>query len=285
MPLAVLAQTTVFTDNFTTDSSLGAGWFNMNNTSAASAVLNPSAGQGLALNVTAGTGKVNEEFNAFTGTPITLANVGDYIKLSVTFNTANLVGNNGMLLAGLFNSQGTYATANEGNSVTGATGDDTGYFGFLGFSTYSNGSVKTFQRNGVVGGVNELGYYSSMGGMYTQQLNTWPATGTYNMVNGTTYILNQTILKTAGGNQITYVITDNSGNPLAGDNWVNTDTASAYNTFDELNFGWYGKNGTALNGNILDVTVSDSINAPEPSTFALAGLGMLGLLIARRVRR
>jgi len=284
-PLAVMGQV-VFSDNFTTDSSLGSEWFNLNSSANCSATW--SAG-GLALNTSAGTGKINEEFAVFAGSPIVLADAGQFITLTVTYNSANASGNNGYLLAGLFNSQGTVATANLGNTTVdqaNSTYDDTGYAGLMGFSTYANGTTKFYQRTSVAGtlGNNELAYYSTgASGTFSQVQGGLATSLNGTMVNGTTYVLTYTVAKTGSGDTITAVIKDTNGVQLGNDNWTVTDSSGLYNSFDELDFGWYGKNGTspAINGNIIDVTVS----VPEPATFALAGLGMLGLFIVRRVRR
>jgi len=282
-PLAGMASP-VFSDDFTTDTSLASPpWYNMNNTVNAAFALNPVAGQGLALTVSSGTGKVNEEFGQFSATPITLATVGDYLTLTVNFNSPNVAANTGGLVAGLYNSQGTLATGTvSGIGTGGATADDTGYFGLMGFNTSAGTSTKFYSRQGGVAAANELGYYSSMtSGTYTQ-IGSFAASGNGTIANSAAYTLTYTVAKGASGNTITAVITQGA---TTVDSWVTTDATGLYNSFDELDFGSYGKNAL-VNFNITQVQVTDLIQSvPEPATFTLAGLGMLGLVLARRMRR
>jgi hypothetical protein len=283
-PLIATSQTTVFSDNFTADTSLATPpWYNMNNTPNASATLDPTAGQGLALNVSTGTGKVNEEFAQFSATPITLATAGDYITLTVNFNSPDVLANTGGLLAGLLNTRGTVASANETTTATGgATADDTGYFGIMGYNTSAGTSTKFFSRQGGVSDANELGYYSSMTAASFTQLSSFAASGNANLANSTAYTLIYTVTKGASGDTINAVI-DQGATTL--DNWTSTDSTGLYNSFDELDFGFYGKNAL-INGNITQVQVSDLVQSvPEPSTLAFSGVAILGFAASRLLKR
>lgn len=272
----------IFSDNFTTDASLGAGWFNMVNSTAASFALNPTAGQGLALNVNSGsTGKTDEAFTQFTGTPVTLGTTGDSVSLTVDFNSPNLAANTGGLLVGLYNTLGSPATGNlTGNVTGGATATHQGYFGVMGFNTSSGVSTKFFSRQGGAADNNELGYYSTMtSGSYTQ-LGAFAASGNANLANNTGYVLTYTITKGTGNNAIAAVIQQGS---TVLDTWNFTDAAGSQNTFDELDFGTYGKNA-AVNVNITQISVSDSLAAvPEPSSFGLIGAGLLAIVFRRKL--
>src|SRR5580693_556330 len=110
---SAMAQTTVYSDTFTSDSSLAQPpQYNLNNTSAASYALNPTANQGLALNVNSGsTGKLDEMFAEFTGTPISLTGAGQYIQLVVNFNATTAINTDtGGLLVGLYNNSTVNST-------------------------------------------------------------------------------------------------------------------------------------------------------------------------------
>lgn len=271
------AAGSVFSDDFTTDTSLAVPpWYNINNTSAATATLNP--GVGLALTVTSGTGKTDEEFAQFASSPFSIANVGSSITLTVNFSGTGLA-DNGYLMGGLFNTQGTPGNADEvSTDTTGATADDTGYFGEMGMNTGANGSNKFYSRAG--GYNNELLYYSHMGGGYTQVGSSMSASGNANLVDSTPYIFTLTIANTGSGNDLNFAIGDGTSTL---DSWTVTDSPATYNSFDELAFGAYGKAGQ-VNLNITSVSVDYVQGVPEPSMFAFAGLGLVGLLLRFRRR-
>ncbi len=285
------AQTTVFSDTFTSDSSLAQPpWWNLNNTANASYALNPTAGQGLALTVSSGTGKLNEMFAQFSSAPITLSS-GQYITLTVNFNSpSGMSTDTGGLLVGLYN--GTAATGNEQGSSGGstATGGQTaayqGYFGIMGYNTSAGTSTKFYSRQGGASDANELAYYSSMTSGSYNQLGTYSATTNANLGLNINYTLKYTITDNgASGNTITAEILNGS---TVLDDWVTTDATGAggtglYETFNQLDFGNYGKAGP-VDINILSESVITTASVPEPSTFALAGagLGLLGLILLRR---
>ncbi len=284
VPLGAMAQTILFSDDFTTDTSLASPpWYNMNNTANAAVALNPVAGQGLALSVSSGTGKVNEEFAQFSSFPFTLFDYGDYFTLTVDFNSSNVAGNTGGLLAGLFNTQGTVASGTlTGTATGGATADDTGYFGIMGFNTSAGTSTKFFSRQGGATDANELGYYSSMTvGSYSQVGSSFAVSGNGTIANNTAYTLTYTVARGISGNTITAIITQGASTV---DSWTVTDASLLYNNFDELDFGMYGKNGP-VNFNITDVSILTNVGPiPEPSFSALACLGILGLVFVRRMK-
>jgi hypothetical protein len=287
-PLAGNAQTTIFTDNFATDSSLASEWYNLSNSTVTGVALNPTANQGLALTVPIGSsGKVDEEFAQFSGTPITLATIGDYITLTVDFNSPNFTNvstaNTGGLLAGLFYSQGTAPSANEESLQTGgATAADTGYFGIMGLNTSAGTSTKFFSRQGTPTATNELAYYSIIGAANYTQLSSSLASTNANLANNTAYVLTYTIKKTGASSDSITAIISQGATQL--DGWTSTDASGLYNTFDTLDFGGYGKN-QGLDLNITQISIADLIAVPEPSTLALAGLGLLGLVTRFRRAR
>jgi hypothetical protein len=273
-PLGLQAQVQVFTHDFTADPN-GAPppsplW---NISSSVNNTYDVVSGTGLALTQTS-SGKVNEEFAQFTSPAITLVTPGDYITFTPVFNSANVSGNTGGLVAGLYNTMGTPGNANLLYSATGtATSDDQGYFGIMGYNTSAGTSTKFYTRTVTTPSTtdSELGYYSDMTAGTFTQLSSSAASGNANLANSTAYTLTLTVAEGAAANTITAQILQGA---TVLDDWVTTDSASTYSSFDELVIGFYGKNA-AINGNVESVTVSDYIQqVPEPATFALAGLGL-----------
>jgi PEP-CTERM motif len=287
--LAAQAQTTIFSDNFATDSSLAQPpWYNLNNTSAASFAF--TAGQGLGLNVTSGsTGKVNEMFAEFASSPVTLTGAGQYVQLVVNFSSsAGMATDTGGLLVGLYNNTTVNSTNEQGSGVGGSSGvggetsGSTGYFGIMGYNTTASTSTKFYARNGSATDVNELGYYSTQSGAGAiTQLGASAASGNANLALSTPYTLTYTITDEGTSDQVNAIISNGS---TVLDNWTMTDATGAYNSFNQLDFGAYGK-ASAVDLNITSESVLTNVSAvPEPSTMALvgAGLGLIGFIRFRR---
>ncbi|HEX3626001.1 MAG TPA: hypothetical protein VH280_11310 [Verrucomicrobiae bacterium] len=276
-------QTTVFSDDLASDGSLSQPpWYNLNNTSAAGYTF--TAGQGLALTVTSGTGKVNEMFAEFS--PVSLT-TGASVTLTILFNSSSgMATDTGGLLAGLYNNT-TVNSANEqgstgGSTVTGGeTAANQGYFGIMGYNTSAGTSTKFFSRQGGATDANELGYYSSMtAGSYTQ-LSSSVAANNANLLLNQNYTLTYTITdEGAAGNQIVAMISQGSTQL---DSWTTTDAGGLYDTFNELDFGSYGKAGP-VDINILSGSIVSTAPVPEPSFVMFTGVafGLLGLIRFRR---
>ena len=275
------AQTTVFSDDFTSDSSLAQPpWYNLNNTSAANYALNP--GQDLALTVSSGTGKVNEMFAEFT--PVSLI-AGESLSLTVNFNSSvGMATDTGGLLVGLYNN-GTVNSANEQGSSNGSTGTggetaaSKGYFGIMGYNTSAGTSTKFFSRQGGASDENELGYYSSMtSGSYTQ-LSSSAASGNAALALNINYTLTYTITDEGSAeNQISATISNGS---TILDTWTTTDSSGVYDTFNQLDFGDYGKAGP-VDINILSESVVTETPEPSVTMFSMLGFGLLALNRFRR---
>jgi len=272
------SATTLFSDNFVTDTSLGSEYGNINNTTAAT--VTEVNGTGLEMNVSAGTGKTSEEFAQF-GSAVTLTE-GESLILTVAFSGVNVSLDTGYIMAGLYNTQGTVNTTTETSTATGgATANDTGYFGNVGYGSYANGGNKFYARTPGGSMYDELTYYSHETGSYTQVGTTLAQAGNGDMADYTPYILTFTISDLgAGGNDITEEITDASDNVLGGDMWTVNDPSSTFTSFDELAFGFYGKS-QMVDGTVTSVSVA---LVPEPSIFAFAGLGLAGLVLRFRRR-
>ena len=278
------AQTTVFSDDFASDSMLNSPpWYNLNNTTAANYGLSTTAGQGLALTVNSGsTGKVNEMFAEFNS--VTLSD-GESLSLTATFNSpSGMSTDTGGLLAGLYNNSTVNSTNEQGSNgstgVGGETAASQGYFGIIGYNTSAGTSTKLYSRQGGATDNNELGYYSEMTANSYTQLSSTSASGNTNLSLNVNYTLTFTITdEGTSGNKILAVLSLGSTQL---DSWNATDSG-LYDTFNQLDFGNYGKAG-AVDINILSESVTEITPAPEPPVMALVGAAF-GLLGLKRFRR
>ena len=129
VPPAVMAQTPVFTDHFSSGSttngiSIPGGTPTASSTSydiaSPKTATNLAPAGHLKIGLSAATGSGYFEAQAlFAGTPVTLATVGDYINFSYTFtNSANLLagGIKSAIFIGLYNSGGVAPLTNLANA-------------------------------------------------------------------------------------------------------------------------------------------------------------------------
>jgi hypothetical protein len=218
--------------------------------------------------------------------PVSLS-AGDNVTLTVLFNSpSGMSTDTGGLLVGLYNNATVNSTNEQGSAGGGTTtGGETaasqGYFGIMGYNTSAGTSTKFFNRQGVAADANEIGYYSSMTAGSTTQLNSSAAANNANLALNQNYTLTYTITDEGPGlNQIAATISQGATQL---DSWTTTDPSGLYDTFNQLDFGNYGKAG-AVDVNILSESVTTTAPVPEPSVMALTGaaFGLLGLMRFRR---
>jgi len=304
-----MAQTTIFDDTFggsTLNTASGfnsstAGNYDVVSTKAMTAA-SISSGD-LNLNIGASSGNGYQIQALFASSPVTLTTVGDYIQLLVTFtDTGGVLATNGAtLVAGMYKSGGvgplTGGVSDETTSSNDhATGGAQGWIGYAAqiatnhsyiltrsaqtSGTFNNnqdvlfgngaGSVNSSTKgyaspNATLLGNNNGSTFLTLGSQYTMAL-------TYTLTGANTLAI-ETSLYTGVG----------TGGAQKSD-FTATDSSASNESFDALATGLYlNKNGlSTLDFNQIEV--NDLIQqVPEPSVFALAGLGLIAL--AQRLRR
>ncbi len=245
----------------------------------------------------------NEVESQFTTSPITLATVGDYLELNVTFvDTENILSGaspKGEVAAGLFNSEGGLGNAPIGGGLNGTlTSADTGaasggaqnWVGYNGAIAYDGGHGKFISRPMQTGTGNNnqevligsaasssYGYDNSGGTTYGQITSVMGA-----LTAADTYTLSYQITLNAGDvlaiSENLYNGTGTGGTAVTGAANSTTVSSPLTTTFDSLAFGWLQQASVASTMDVSQVQVVDDIQpVPEPSAFALAGLGLVFL--------
>jgi hypothetical protein len=319
LPLAGVAQTTVFSDNFTGASTIqsatpGVGTassadyevFTQSSLPGAGASVVSIAANNLIFGTTNSTAVLGEVAANFTAAPVTLATVGDYINLTVTFvDTANvlILGQNGnaSLNVGLFNTGGV--NLNQGTRLdTGTTsGGSQNWQGYVN-RLFLNGNSSTFNRkpqtpNGTTSQNQDLlfnnasstaAFNNPSGTGATSAVVVSPGT-TGGLTAGNTYTLNYSITYLGGtGVRMTNALYNGStptGSPLFDMAGTETNTSFTTASFDGLAFGYRQNNTTALTASldISQITITDQIApVPEPTILAVSAFGGLGMLAVRR---
>jgi hypothetical protein len=311
LPQAIMAQTTVFSDNFGNGST-----FNGVSTPTASSTSydfdstktgaeSISAG-GLTFGLSsATTGGFVEAQAVFTSTPVTLATPGDYIDLTYTFtDTGNLLAGGtsttgsigSAIMTGLYNSGGVAPIAGtagvSGNAVgltssTYPTGGSAGWQGYASRIQQSGGSQEAYTRPQQTAGTTSA----------NQCLTGWPGLGSGAPANPAGAAVGSTLASTVTltqGNQYTldYRLTLSSpgvltisDNLYAGVGTGGTDLSSQSSStsstlltssFDGLAIA-IRNNGASLapTMDINQITVSELTAVPEPNTFVLLGGGLV----------
>jgi hypothetical protein len=287
-PLSVLAQTTVFSDNFATDvSNPSLSYLN------AGSAMTWANGTGISISSTA-TGQLTDLIGAFTSQ--SLANAGDSLSFVVNFNSPNIgtAGTSGSLLFALDNSLGTPLLGNgntqsESSSATGGTtANDLGYLGMIGFNTTPKTGSKFYARQG--GPNNNLSYYSNVS-QKTQISTTVANANNAVLQNGHAFTLTYTLTALNAGAsqmQITASIYDDTLGTMQDNFSFGATNGAAYitptTTYDTFDVGLYSGSIAAYTLNLTSASVIVT-PAPEPSVLALTGVGLIGLVARfRRVR-
>jgi len=319
-PVAVIADTTVFSDDFSGGSTIqsatpGAGTAtsaDYENFNQGIAPVNYSIAPGALHFETRPTSSALGEVEArFGGGPVTLATVGDYVTLSLTFvDTANVLTTganaNSSINIGLFNSGGV--NLNQGLQLDGAqvTGGSQTYLGYVS-RLFFNGNASGYNRNTqnigssttsqnqdlLFNNASSSAAFNSPGGANFTGTSGSPTGFNSGLVQGSTYTYNLTISLTAANavlvNEQLYTGAGTGGTQLI--NFSGTSTGGAFlgSTFDALAFGFRYTSSTSLAGSldISQITVSDLIQPiPEPTSVAILGFAALGVGLGyRRLRR
>jgi len=216
------------------------------------------------------------------GTAVTLANVGDELKLTWQFTPNGTIAVNtsqGFNLA-LGNSAVAGAARNTSDSGSPQTGNYTNSFAMFMNMSSTMGNGNSFQLR--KWGVNANSAFLGTSGNWTAITNG-VASGTTGYTVGTQYTFVYDLTMTAGGLQ---VVSSMSGGSIGGtgsisDTFVDPSiTSVSYDTFD------IRPSGNATGASQIDTSLFkvDLITVPEPSTVMLvgAGLGLMLSLVRRR---
>jgi len=216
---------------------------------------------------------------------VTLNNVGDQLSLTWVFTptgvTTTSTGNQDMRLAVVDSAARLAADATPANAVYSGYG----IFFNMRAGTLGNAASLRIMEWAVPGGANNL---LSTGAAWTQDATTASVVGTTpGYTSGNTYTLFWSITKTASGADIYQSITD-SGGLLDGDGVLDVSYSDA--TPQTLSFDTFALRpqtpeltATSFDTTLFRVELFTAV--PEPTVAAILGVGIMGLIAARRTRR
>jgi hypothetical protein len=307
-PLASFAQTTYFDDNLTGASTLnsapGVPTATSTDYQAGSGLTGSSSSLSsgdLKLTLPNTTSVLGEFQGLFSGAPLTLGTIGDYLDISVTFTGTGVLngGAGSTLYIGFYNSGGS--APQQGtvvyNSTTSPTGGAQNWLGYAG-RIFQSGNASIFTRPKQISATSaqnqDLLFTAASG---SQAFNSPAGVGLGNTASavtntdGSTYTLQFRITLTGA---TTFSITNalfsgtaESGSPIfiQGKNATGANFTGVTNSFDAFAVGMRNSSvaAQATTIDISHVLIQGSIAAvPEPSSIALVGIGLAGFVWARR---
>jgi len=311
-PCLASAQITVFSDNFSTSTvnqapvaptPTSTSYEFFSGINGGSSTIAPGD---LHLALPSTTSVLGEAQASFTTSPITLANVGDFLDLTVTFiNSSNILlagNNNSSLIIGLFNSGGVLpnqgvVTLNSDNT-TGGSQNWLGYFSRIIESGTANIVTRPAQTANGTNSQNQDLLFNNASSSQAFNSPTGTSIGSKSttaspvtLTAGSTYTLDYRITFT-GANSLTISnalyngSSVNSANTLFNQQATTAAATFITSSFDSFAIGWRASLSAAA-ASSMDIT-SITVTVPEPDTVALLTCSAtLGLVFHRnrRLRR